>query len=85
MRPVHLQGTPQAGREADWLMDAIREIESASADADIGELADAYSIAHAPTTPVRSLDCATATLANVRDFLGTLITDLQKRGTHRGQ
>lgn len=39
-----------------------------------------YAITNPPGSPVRSLNVAAATLADVRDFLGSLIADLQAAG-----
>lgn len=84
MRPVQLIGDP--GRDAsEWFEAALREIERASQEADVGEIADTYTITTPnPFTPVRALNSSTATLAQLRDVVATLLLDFKARGTNRG-
>lgn len=83
MRPVNLIGSP-SGNPSEWFEDALREIERASQEADVGQIADAYTIAHPPASPVRTLDVSTASLADLVAFVATLVLDLKARGVSRG-
>lgn len=65
-----------------YLMAAVRELAEASHDQITEEIADAYTVTN--LTETRSLDCDTATLAQLCDVVGTLINDMKKRGVKRG-
>ncbi|MFA5951553.1 MAG: hypothetical protein WC807_14840 [Hyphomicrobium sp.] len=68
---------------ARWALEAFREIERASYE-DIAEVADAYTVT-GTLTETRSLDVDTPTAANIAAVLGTLLTDLKKRGVNKEQ
>ena len=82
MRPVSLLGAPMPGRENDWMMNALREFERASKEENY-DVADKFTITGL-TTPVYTLDVATATASDVAAVLGTLLMDMKKRGQNRG-
>lgn len=65
-----------------WMVNAIREVSNASHDQITEEIADAYTVTN--LTESRTLDCDTATVAELADVVGTLILDMQKRGVKRG-
>lgn len=64
-----------------WVRDALHEIERASYE-DIAEVADGYTIT-GTFTETRNLNVATPTAANIAAVLGTLITDIKRRGQKR--
>lgn len=74
MRPVTLNPTN--------LVEALREIERASHDADIVEIAQNFSITGV-LTPTRTLNLTAPTAANIAAVLGTLISDMQRGGLNR--
>jgi hypothetical protein len=71
----------QAKPEIRFVLEALREIEKASAEADAGQVADAFTLSN--FTETRTFDAGAATLADVRNVVATFIFDLQKRGTKR--
>ena len=84
MRRVYL-GTPiseETQNVLQWLTEAMAEVERASQD-DATEVFDAYTVTN--FTETRTLDATAATLANVANFLCTLLDDLKNRGTKRNQ
>lgn len=83
MRPVSFPSSvpgDSAGAIA-WLLGAVRELALASQE-DIAEVADAFTITN--LTETRTLDCTGATLGDLCNVVGTLISDIHKRGTTRG-
>lgn len=84
MRPVVL-GDPLGDEMQyllEWVSAALREIEMASQD-DVAALFDAYTVTN--FTETRTLDATAATLANVANFICTLVDDWKNRGTKRNQ
>jgi hypothetical protein len=83
MRPVSL-GQPLGNDDFEkWALESLREIERASYE-DIAEVADAYSIT-GTLTETRDLNVTAPTAANLAAVLGTLLTDLKRRGTNKSQ
>ena len=84
MRPVAL-GKP-AIKELEawkkWAEQCFAELERASQE-DVAAVAADFSVSN--HTETRTLDAATATLADVTNVLCTLIEDLQNRGSKRSQ
>jgi hypothetical protein len=76
--PINILRAEPADR---FVLEALREIEKASAEADVGQVADAFTLSN--FTATRTLDAATATASDVANVLATFISDLQKRGTKR--
>lgn len=66
----------------DWAKQAFADIERASQD-DIAIIAKDFTVTN--HTATRTLDAATATLADVRNVFCTFIEDMQKRGMKRSQ
>jgi hypothetical protein len=60
---------------------ALQELERASKDSDIVTLSNAFTVSN--FTIQRTLDGSTATLTDVINVLGTLISDFQKGGANR--
>ena len=85
MRPVSL-GQPAVSKDdrlfKDWVLQCMAEIERASYD-DLVAVANDFTVSN--YTETRTLDAATATLADVTDVLCTFIQDLQNRGMKRSQ
>lgn len=74
MRPVTLHvNDPQS---------ALQEIERASHENDVGEIANNFVLSGAYTAN-RSFDASAATLAELRVIVATLLADLQKGGMNR--
>lgn len=65
-----------------WIFSALKEIERASFENDIGEIADGFTVVN--FTDTRTLDASTATVADVANVLCTLLNDMKNRGTKRG-
>lgn len=82
MRQIVFLGAPIPGRETDWIMEALREIERASAEENYS-VTDAFTVLNLGD-PVRTLDVATATATDVAKVLGTLLQDMKRRGATRG-
>lgn len=61
---------------------ALREIEKASADENIVDIAQAFTI-EGDYTETRTLNVETATLEETKAFIATLIADLQRGGQNR--
>lgn len=80
MRKLAL-GTPARLDDAAWAVRALKQIEQASYE-DAELIFDDYTIT-GTFTDTRTLDVATATLADLIAFVATLVTDLQKRGQNR--
>lgn len=65
----------------DDIVRALRQIEEASND-DINTVADGYTLT-GTLTDSRTIHVTTGTLAELLQFVGTLISDLKKRGAKR--
>lgn len=65
-----------------WAIAAFREIELASYE-DTLTVADDLTVSN--VSDLRTFDASTATLADVRNFLATFISDMKKRGMKRTQ
>lgn len=74
MRPVTLNAFDPTA--------ALREIERASHEADLTEIAQNF-ILSGTLTPTYTLNLAAPTAANIAAVLGTLILAMQKGGTTR--
>lgn len=83
MRPLSLGQPLNDDDFAKWALAAFREIEIASYE-DIAEVADAYTVT-GTLIETRAIDVDTPTAANIAAVLGTLITDLKKRGVNKAQ
>lgn len=80
MRPVAL-GQPLSDSDADvlrWARQALAEIETASQEG-VELVADAFEFTGSHTER-RTIDAGAATLAELRDYVATLVNDLKKRG-----
>lgn len=84
MRPIQTIAKPGPNapleRKVDWLMNVIDRIEAASQE-DTGAIADPYSVTN--TTPLRTINAQTATLAQVAEVVATFLSDMKKRGMNR--
>lgn len=82
MRAVSLGAPPPdpAGFR-EWIIRAFRQIEIASNDIAAEKVADAFTVAN--LTETRSLDASSATASDVAEVLGTLLSDLKRRGSKR--
>jgi hypothetical protein len=85
MRPVTLFARPMPGSpvqvQLDWIMDALEKIANASATEALA-IADTFTVT-TPTTK-HTLDVSTATVTDVARVLGTLLSDMRKRGVNSG-
>ena len=84
MRKLAL-GTPQNNasteQRLEWLERAVQLISQSSHEIDVFDVADGFTVTN--LTEDRTIDVDTALLAEVADVLGTLISDLKKRGAKR--
>lgn len=81
MRPIQISGA--IGRVRDpAVVDALREIELASQEANIVDIAQAFTITGA-FTETRELEIGVSTLAETQAFIATLIADLKRGGAFR--
>jgi hypothetical protein len=80
MRNVSL-GQPAQGRELEWIIGALREIEHASYE-DAIAVADSYS-ANSTFTETREVNVTAPSTANLAAVLATFLSDLRKRGVNR--
>lgn len=85
MRRIHFHSAPpsDAQGKANWLVNAVREIEMASQE-ETSDVADKFTVTNAPAGGVYTFDAATATLQDVRDVLATFLLDMKRRGATRG-
>lgn len=74
-------GRPNGPQDIGWAHNALKAIERASYE-DVEQVLDDYEIT-GTFTETRTLDGGTATLADLRAFMATLVQDLQKRGQNR--
>jgi hypothetical protein len=80
MRRVNLT---QVGQIKDSAARAsIREIELASAEVDLLDIANAFTIIGS-FTETRTLNVGTSTLAETQAFIATFINDCKRGGQHR--
>ncbi len=79
MRPVRF-GTPLPGQELRFILDALHDIERASQE-DALTIADDFVVTNA--VELREINTATCTLAQLAQFVATLVDDFQKRGQNR--
>ncbi|MGH6792466.1 MAG: hypothetical protein ACRECF_06985 [Methyloceanibacter sp.] len=81
-RPI---GSPpaQGGVEAkvDWLIKAVQALSRATYDMDSFAISDGFAVEN--LTESRSLDCDTATVAQLSDVVGTLLQDHKRRGSKK--
>lgn len=68
--------------DAKSIQAALAEIERASYAERMVTVAQAFTVSN--VTETRTLDASTATLADLRNFVGTLVLDMQ-RGGQKGQ
>lgn len=80
MRPVTIHSMGQI--KDPVVKAAVEEFQRASQENDIAIIATNFTITGA-FTDTRTLDVTSATLADVRAFIATLITDLKKGGATR--
>lgn len=85
MRPVYL-GKPSAAGDDKmfraWVLEAMAQIENASNDS-TAQIAKDFTITN--HTATRTLDASTATLADLKNVVCTLIEDMQKGGMKRSR
>lgn len=84
MRPVQLGPFPSTQpieKQIQWLAQAVAAIAAASRDSDPNVYADDYTITN--ITESRSLNCDTATTAQLADVVATFLQDHQTRGSKR--
>jgi hypothetical protein len=62
---------------------ALQQIETASAQNDTMTIANNFKITNPPATPLRTIDGTSGTLAQLLQFVTTLVADLQKGGANR--
>ena len=63
----------------DWMMRSLREIEIASHEEVVFELADPFTLTNIPDPPDRSLSGTESGAANIAAVLTTLLADLKAR------
>lgn len=84
MRPVQLGPFPANApvqQQIQWLARAVESIAAASRESDPNVYADDYTITN--ITESRSLNCDTATTAQLADVVATFLQDHQTRGSKR--
>lgn len=79
-------GAPPAGgsvdMKLDWIIRGMKQIELHLKANDVTLTTDAFQLTDRDAlTPLRTLDQTAATAAEVRQFLSTLIYDLNRRGS----
>lgn len=80
MRRVNLTGVGNI--KDDAARSAIREIELASAENDLLDIANGFTIT-GTYTETRTLNVGTSTLAETQAFIATFISDCKRGGQHR--
>lgn len=81
MRPVYISGS--IGRVKDEAVrDALNELERASAEAHIVDIAAAFTITGS-YTETRELNVGVSTLAETQAFIATFIEDCKRAGASR--
>jgi hypothetical protein len=79
MRPLFLGQMPGVPR---IIQEVFNEIEKASKQADIVDIAQAFSV-NGSFTETRELNVTAPSTANIAAVLATLIADLQRGGANR--
>jgi hypothetical protein len=74
-------GAPSGPSDIGWAHRALKTIERASYE-DIEQVMDDYTIT-GTVTEVRTLSATESNQDTIRDFLLTMVQDLQKRGQNR--
>lgn len=80
MRRVNLTGVGLIRDPA--ALNAIKELELASAENDLLEIAKSFTITGS-YTETRTLNVGTSTLAQTQAFIATFISDCKRGGQHR--
>lgn len=87
MRPLRITGRPSdfapVEEKVRWLMLAMDDVILASQQ-DAAELGDPFELANMPADGLYSFDVTTATLADLRLIVGTILQDMKKRGRFAG-
>lgn len=87
MRPIPTFGNPfsmNTEAKLDWCVRTLQEICAAS-QRDAGAISDSFKVTNLPTAnEVRTLDVTAATTADLAKVLGTLLTDMRRRGPRAG-
>ena len=82
MRPIRI-GSPTAGNEQQFVLDALRDIELASNET-TDEIYDGVVVTgFTKALELRTLNVGTTTLSDLVRVLATIIVDHQKRGAFR--
>lgn len=74
-------GDPLPGQFEQWVKECFQDIEQADAE-NIEAIVGEFSVTGA-FTETRTFDASSATLADLRNFLATLVTDIKKGGQKR--
>jgi len=80
MRRVNLSGIGFVQDQA--VKDSLREIELASAEVDLTDIANAFTVSGAYTRTT-TLNVTSPTVANIAAFLATFIDDCKRGGANR--
>lgn len=89
MIPVSINRPPfdtvNTSKEMAWVFEQLKEVERASQEADVGEIADQFTITGytPPFVPTYALNLSTATATDVANVVATFLIALKKRGTKR--
>ncbi len=82
MRPIRI-GSPTAGNEQQFVLDALRDIEMASNET-TDEIYDGVVVTGlTQALELRTLDVGSATLSDLVRVVATIIADHKKRGAYR--
>jgi methylphosphotriester-DNA--protein-cysteine methyltransferase len=82
-------GTPpkDIDGKVEWIIRALRNIENASNETDVFNIADAFTLSNVTSTRTLDADTTASPIETVvqmlADVLGTFISDLKKRGSKR--
>lgn len=84
MRQLALGVPPRSGvdKMLQWCIDALQKVQNASRENDIVRIGGAYTVT-GTLTEVRAIDVDTATDAELRQIVGTLLTDLKRGGAKK--
>lgn len=74
-------GNPYPGGFESWVEECFRAIERASRE-DIEATVSAFKISGTVTT-LRTINAETATIDDLRNFISTLISDINRKGQKR--
>lgn len=66
-----------------WVEQCFAEIERNSYNLDARQIAQDFTVT--ASTPLRTIDASTATLADLRNFVATFIADLKQGGMKKTQ